>query len=211
MKILAFDCSTAHLSAAVVDDATVVARLHGPPRTGAAEELAPMIEAVLRQAQIAVGACDRIGVTVGPGHFTGLRVGLATARGLGLATGKRVIGVSTLQVLASAAACDNPESWPILASVDSRRAEPYFQIFDARAVPGSEPVAVLPAAFARTLRARRIVLCGDRLVVSHLEASGVTVRCAEEFPDAAVLGRIAGGPGPGLPLRPFYLQPSVAA
>lgn len=211
MKILAFDCSTAHLSAAVLHDATVVARLHGPPRTGAAEDLAPMIEAVLRQARTEVGACDRIGVTVGPGHFTGLRVGLATARGLGLATGKTVIGVSTLQVLATAAARANPGAWPILASVDSRRAEPYFQIFDARAEPSTDPVASLPDGFARTVRGRQFILCGDRQVAPHLEACGVTVRRADEFPDAAVLGQIVAGAARSLPLRPFYLQPSQAA
>jgi tRNA threonylcarbamoyladenosine biosynthesis protein TsaB len=208
MTTLAFDCSTGHLSVALVDSGSVLARLHRSPQIGAAEDLVPAIAAVLDEARLGIDACARIGVTVGPGHFTGLRIGLAAARGFGLATGAPVIGVSTLEVLAVAAAKDNDAGLPLLAAVDSRRAEPYFQRFDADGRALGEAVATLPEIFARGVRARATMLCGDRRIAPLLRAAGIAVQLHAEYPDAVALAGIAAARPAGLPLRPFYLQPT---
>lgn len=103
MLILAIDTALTACSLAIVRDGeTLVSRIE-PMARGQAERLAPMVEDAMAQARISFGALDRIAVTRGPGAFTGLRVGLAFARGLALALDKPCVGLSTLEVLAAAA------------------------------------------------------------------------------------------------------------
>ncbi|MBZ0215737.1 MAG: tRNA (adenosine(37)-N6)-threonylcarbamoyltransferase complex dimerization subunit type 1 TsaB, partial [Fimbriimonadaceae bacterium] len=102
---------------------------------GQAEELVPMIARVMAAAELSFGDIDRIALTIGPGTFTGLRTGLATARGLGLASGKPVTGVGTLRALAWDFASDfhRPDdlSGPFGIVIDARRGQVYMQLFNS--------------------------------------------------------------------------------
>jgi tRNA threonylcarbamoyladenosine biosynthesis protein TsaB len=134
---------------------------------GQAERLLPLVEEVLAQAGLDYGAIDRYGVTIGPGAFTGLRVGLAAARGLALAAGRPLMGITGLQAYAHAAVHGLggavPAGQPLLVAIDSRREDFYLQAFDAAGMARSQPDAVLPAdvpAFAARLTGTPLLL-GD--------------------------------------------------
>ena len=101
MRILAIDTALEACAAAVLDTAQgiVLARESIAMTRGHAEALMPLIERVMVKSDGGFAALDRIAVTVGPGSFTGLRVGIAAARGLALAAGKPAIGLTTLAAL----------------------------------------------------------------------------------------------------------------
>src|SRR3569832_1939804 len=98
MLILAFDTSIAACSVALIRDAAILAATREVMDRGQAEALMPMIERVMESARASYRDLDRIAVTTGPGSFTGVRVGLAAARGLGLASEKPIVGVLTTEV-----------------------------------------------------------------------------------------------------------------
>src|ERR1041385_4743872 len=102
MRILAIDTALEACSAAVIDtEHGRVATESQPMDRGHAEAVMPLIGRVMRQADMPFTALDRIGVTTGPGSFTGLRVGIAAARGIALSTGKPAFGVTTLAAFAA--------------------------------------------------------------------------------------------------------------
>ena len=103
MLILAIDTSLSACSVAIVLDGAIISSHIEPMARGQAERLAPMVAEILVHGGIKADKIDRIAVTRGPGAFTGLRVGLAFARGLALALDKPCIGLSTLEVLAAGA------------------------------------------------------------------------------------------------------------
>jgi tRNA threonylcarbamoyladenosine biosynthesis protein TsaB len=127
MLVLALDTALDRTAVAVTDGRRLaVARTQAMDR-GHAERLFGLLGDILDEAGVGVGDVDRIAVTVGPGSFTGIRVALAAARGLGLATGRPVVGVGTLDALA--ASCPEPVDGPILAVIDARRGELYAALY----------------------------------------------------------------------------------
>jgi tRNA threonylcarbamoyladenosine biosynthesis protein TsaB len=114
---------------------------------GHQEALAPMVAAVMAEAGLAFDALEAIGVTVGPGSFTGLRVGLAFAQGLGAALNLPVTGLLTLDALAASLP---PGSGTVAAVIDARRGQVYARLFDEDA-PVDEAQALAVEAFARRL------------------------------------------------------------
>jgi len=108
---------------------------------GHAELLFPRLAALLERNGMSYGDLDRIVVTTGPGSFTGLRIGLSAARGLGLALGIPVIGVPTLQALSLL----GPPDTPFVVLVDARRDEMYRREFFAPMRPVQEADEILPA------------------------------------------------------------------
>ena len=102
MKLLCLDTAMAACSVGVYDATgeRLLASAYVPMERGHAEALAPMVEQVMREAGLGFGDLGRIAVTVGPGTFTGVRIGLAMARGLGLALGIPVCGIDTLTAIA---------------------------------------------------------------------------------------------------------------
>jgi tRNA threonylcarbamoyladenosine biosynthesis protein TsaB len=114
MMLLAFDCSASACSAAVRHDGSTVAREWRAMERGHAEALVPLIEATLGQAGARFEDISAVATTVGPGSFTGVRIGLATARGLSLALGAPVVGVTTFEAVAGGAGRAGgaaPERW----------------------------------------------------------------------------------------------------
>ncbi|MBN8920153.1 MAG: tRNA (adenosine(37)-N6)-threonylcarbamoyltransferase complex dimerization subunit type 1 TsaB [Rhizobiales bacterium] len=130
MRILALDTALAHCSAAVFDT-DLDRRLGGeslPMERGHAEALMPLIVRVMDQAECEFAQLDRVAVTVGPGSFTGLRVGIAAARGIALAASVEAVGVSTLA--AYAAPCIANDLADIVATaIDARHGHLFLQLF----------------------------------------------------------------------------------
>ncbi len=148
MKLLAIDTCMAACSVAVGDSShdLALAKAHVEMERGHAEALAPMVRKAMDEAGLAFAGLDRIAVTIGPGTFTGVRIGLAMARGLGLALNIPVIGIDTL----SAIAANEAESdQPILVAAEARKDEVYVALFKSGLIVGKP--AVLSAAGAAQL------------------------------------------------------------
>jgi len=129
MRVLAIDTALAACAAAVLDtDRGIVASESLPMVRGHAEALIPLIARVMKQSEITFRDLDRIAVTTGPGSFTGVRVGLAAARGFGVATGVPVVGVSTLSVYAAPFLAGNGKS-RVVAAIDARHDHVFLQVF----------------------------------------------------------------------------------
>jgi tRNA threonylcarbamoyladenosine biosynthesis protein TsaB len=129
--LLALDTSTPLVSVALADDTRVVHEAVSDKPMQHGEQLAPMIETAFAATGVTRSDITRIAAGVGPGPFTGLRVGLVTARALGLALGVAVIGLGSLDVLA-VQAVDDGVAEPFLATVDARRKELYWAEYDAQ-------------------------------------------------------------------------------
>src|SRR4051812_14151460 len=102
MNILGFDTSGAVCAAAVLRSGRVAAQREAAMERGHAQALVPMLAAAMEEAGLGFGDLDAVGVTVGPGAFTGIRIGLAAARGIGLASGLPVFGVTGFAAIAAA-------------------------------------------------------------------------------------------------------------
>lgn len=141
---------------------------------GQAERIFPALAELLGRNRLAYADLKRIAVTTGPGSFTGLRIGLSAARGLGLALGVPVIGVPTLLALSLAAQCR-----PAAVLIDARREEAYFQAFSGPAIPIGQPL-LLPID-----EARRRVPAGADLLTSPLVDIAALARFAAHLDPAA--------------------------
>ena len=196
MRLLGLDTATAACSVALWSDDRVVARRRVDAGKRHAEILVPLIDEIVGSVGAALPAIDAFAVTIGPGSFTGIRVGLATARGLALATGRPLIGISTLEVLAA----DVPEQdrvGRILATIDARRGRLYAQCFDDALQPVGEPAAIGAAelpGFLPEPRERPVLVVGSGTAVA-LDALAGVVDAREgpplTMPDAGTLVRLA--------------------
>jgi len=156
MNVLAFDTCLGAVSAAVrwhADDGWQLREAYKPRSTGHAERLMPMIAEVMEGGGVAFSTIDRIAVTVGPGGFTSVRIGVAAARALALATGKPVVGTTSLAVVAHRAEDMLGEPLgerQIMVAVDAGRGAYYVQTFAAGAVETGEPLLLTAQEAARS-------------------------------------------------------------
>jgi tRNA threonylcarbamoyl adenosine modification protein YeaZ len=130
MRVLAIDTALGACAVAVLDSGPrgMLASESLPMVRGHAEALMPMIARVMNAAKTRFAELDRIAVTVGPGSFTGLRVGVAAARGIALAAAKPAVGLSTLSAFAAPhIAADG--ATPLVAAIDARHDHVYMQVF----------------------------------------------------------------------------------
>jgi tRNA threonylcarbamoyladenosine biosynthesis protein TsaB len=128
LRVLAIDTSLEVCAAAVLDTGRGLTGRSLPMVRGHAEAIMPLVATVMSTASVEFSELDRIAVTVGPGSFTGLRVGIAAARGLALAAGKPAVGLSTLAALA-APFFDADDAKALLAVIDARHDQVYMQLF----------------------------------------------------------------------------------
>jgi tRNA threonylcarbamoyladenosine biosynthesis protein TsaB len=129
MCLLALDTSASSCSVAVVRGGELLSEMTVMSPAGAHNrQLMPLVHEVLRQAGLGLNVVDTLAVTVGPGTFTGLRVGLATAQGLALAGGQALLGISTLEAMATQAL---PYHGLICSLLDARRGEVYLACYRA--------------------------------------------------------------------------------
>jgi tRNA threonylcarbamoyladenosine biosynthesis protein TsaB len=175
VRLLAFDTATTATTVAVADGETMLERRDDPPagaRPRHTSRLMPMIAELLGEAGWGWDVVDRVAVGVGPGTFTGLRIGVATARALAQARGLELVGVSTLQSLSLNAEAEN-----ICAVLDARRGEVFAAAWNRRR-PVLEAKAFEPAALARRLTPDTLAI-GDGAVAFR----GVLERSGARIPD----------------------------
>jgi tRNA threonylcarbamoyladenosine biosynthesis protein TsaB len=218
MVILALDTSlTACSVALLLADGRTVERFEEMPR-GHAEALFPMVEAVMTEAGIDYIALGKIAVALGPGSFTGVRAGVAAARGLALAAQKPLVGVGTLEIMARRCVAELPtedrEGGFVIAH-DARRDEVYLQCFHPGGAPLAGPVvASLSAALAHIPgTAGTLAGSGAPALAQAGAAPGrrLRVRLPALLPHAGDLARIALNREPGVAApSPLYLREADA-
>lgn len=185
MKVLALDTCLPACSVAVLDGERVLARASEPMVKGHQERLATMVREVMAEAGVAFEDLGRIGVTVGPGSFTGLRVGVAFAKGLATALDRPCVGVGALEALAGM------RPGLVVAAVDARRGQVYVQAFDdgqavmAAAALRAEDAVSQIRAFGQpaTLVGSGAPLLADAFPGAQVET--------EALPDPVVVARLA--------------------
>ncbi|MGZ3411207.1 MAG: tRNA (adenosine(37)-N6)-threonylcarbamoyltransferase complex dimerization subunit type 1 TsaB [Xanthobacteraceae bacterium] len=161
MRLLAIDTALAACSAIVFDsNKGVIASESLPMVRGHAEALLPLVERVIANAAVEFIELDRIVVTVGPGSFTGLRVGVSAARGIALAAGKPAVGITTLRAFAMPHTGAGREG-TILACIDARHDHVYFQPFDAMGDALDEARIILARDVASAAPEGRVRIVGN--------------------------------------------------
>jgi tRNA threonylcarbamoyladenosine biosynthesis protein TsaB len=213
MNILALDTATSACSAALWRDGMVLAHRFAIMPRGQSEALLPMVRDVMRQSGCGFPDLGLIAVTVGPGAFTGLRIGLAAARGMALASGVGCLGLTTLEAVAHGVPGAERDGVPILVALESKRADIYAQVFSADLAPLGSPQALLPEDLARVVPPGTVRVVGDAAerTAAVLAASGVDAvpSTAIGVPDAATIAGLAADradQATGMP-RPLYLRP----
>ncbi|WP_257167716.1 tRNA (adenosine(37)-N6)-threonylcarbamoyltransferase complex dimerization subunit type 1 TsaB [Bradyrhizobium sp. SRS-191] len=212
MLILAIDTALDHCAAGVLntDSAEMIAQDVLPMKRGHAEALMPLLARVMQQSGIGFADLDRVAVTTGPGSFTGLRVGLSAARGIGLAAHKPVVGVTTLSAYAAPVVSED-RNHPVISAIDARHDHLYYQVVSGS---GEELVAPQVASIDDVLAAARFGaphLVGNAAAIlaerwPHGDAAPVAVD-TQPGPDIAWVAWLGAAADPAhAPARPFYLR-----
>jgi len=207
LAVIVIDTCLSACQVGVADGGRLIASASEPMERGHQERLAPMAAEVMTRAGLGFGALSQIAVTVGPGSFTGLRVGLAFAKGLRLAWRAPLAGIGTLAALAESVVSDGP----VAALIDARRGHVYVQAFDAgraqtepRILPLAEAAAMLSSLAGWPFP---VVGPGARL----MEAAAGQASIAEiAAPSLEALARLASRAAPAADVRPLYLRPPDA-
>lgn len=220
-RILLIETSTAQLSTALAEDGAVTAsRVCGEPRMQAALT-APYIQEILNEKGLKVKDLDAVCVGRGPGSYTGLRVGVSTAKGLCFGAGIPLLSAGTLDVLVSEAhrlgvipdGCRR-----IVPMVDARRMEVYAAVFtpDGRQLTETAPVIIDAGSFAAELAEGPVLFIGDGALKCRETLTSPNAFFAEAFPTAMAMAPLAEAAcnekrfEDTAYFEPFYLKDFVA-
>lgn len=200
--VLGFDTSGPYCAGLLRQGTTILAERHDPMPKGQAERLFPMLEEMLAEAGKDWGDLDRIGVGIGPGNFTGVRLSVSAARGLSLSLGIPAIGVSLLD------AAVHGSVGPVLAAFDARRGAVYLQLFGREAMPD-----IAPGLFDLTGLPAEIF--GQDLAVIGSAGSEVAAAIGGRhlpapYAPASAIARLAAQASPGARPKPLYLREADA-
>jgi tRNA threonylcarbamoyl adenosine modification protein YeaZ len=212
MRVLAIDTALEACSVAVLDTGQPASAVHEtqPMLRGHAEALMPMIARVLAQAGLEATTLDRIAVTTGPGSFTGLRVGIAAARGIALAAGKPAVGLTTLAAVAAPLIAAN-DAIPVVSAVDARHDHVYLQVFGAGGLTLVKPrlLPIQEAVRASLGGPPRLVGTGAEMLACAWpadEAAPASVG-SDRAPDIQWVARLgAAAPESTSPPKPVYMR-----
>jgi tRNA threonylcarbamoyladenosine biosynthesis protein TsaB len=229
MRLLAIETATAAQSVALCEEDRLLAEISYDAKSHKGGLLLPAVDRLLKKAGLAANDLNAVAVSVGPGSFTGLRVGLATAKGLALGADAMLVGVPTLDVLAEGYPVPNIT---ICALLDAHRGELFMALFRRVGVGGTgiglerlSPDAVLTPEAVQSVLARvegPVHLIGDGAARyrEQFEAMLGDRACMTDaglrtVPSAAVAGRLglrqlAGGKRPGAVVEPVYLRKAEA-
>ncbi len=212
MRVLAIDTALAACSAAVLDTeyGGIVASESLPMTRGHAEALMPLLARLMDEAGMAFLDIDRVVVTTGPGSFTGLRVGIAAARGIALAVDKPAVGLSTLSAYAAPHMAAD-DRFPVIAAIDARHEHVYLQVFGPGGHTLTAPrLATLREAVRAASAAPACIVGSAALAVaaalSQADAAPASVD-ARPAPDIAWVARMGAVlPEGQSPPKPQYLR-----
>jgi tRNA threonylcarbamoyl adenosine modification protein YeaZ len=179
MRTLAIECATEACSVALLDAGEVLAAAHRVLGRGHAEHLVPMIAAFPER-----GRAERILVSLGPGSFTGVRIGIATARALGFAWRARVQGYPTLALVA-AMALEGGAGQGVTVAMTGGHGERFVQDFASDGLPDSPLQSLAPQAAAE--RDRGLSLAGSQ-ALQLADLRGAEEPPAATLPDASRIG-----------------------
>ncbi|MCB9967300.1 MAG: tRNA (adenosine(37)-N6)-threonylcarbamoyltransferase complex dimerization subunit type 1 TsaB [Geminicoccaceae bacterium] len=210
MRLLAFDTAGDGCSAGCFAGAEPVAFARHAGASGQAERLVPMLAAVLADAGWGMEDLEALAVTIGPGSFTGIRTGLAAARGLALVRRLPAWPVTTLAALAAVA--DGADGLPLAVVLDARRGQVFLQRFDSSGAALDESLMLAPELAAARLREpHHLVGSGAVALLRHLDATAMTL--GDAVLDAVAVARAAAAargrgeaPVHGTALAPLYLR-----
>ena len=211
MRVLAIDTALDVCAACVMkgSEPEPLASESLPMVRGHAEALLPLIERVMARIDGGFESLDRIAVTVGPGSYTGLRVGLSAARAIGLAVDRPVVGVGTLSALLAPLLAD-PGEGTLVAAIDARHGAVYVQALTTASGETLAPVYLPVEEAAARLGTGPVILTGSGapLVAQALSTRGIAASIAgtgvADIAAVAQLGMVAD-PAHALP-RPLYLR-----
>jgi tRNA threonylcarbamoyladenosine biosynthesis protein TsaB len=215
MRVLAIDTALEACSAAVLDSGAggITASETLAMARGHAEALMPLIARVMDLAELEFAELDRIAVTTGPGSFTGLRVGISAARGIGLAAGKPAIGLSTLVGVAAPLIAED-DSTHVVSAIDARHGNVYLQVFGAGGRTLVAPrMASLRDAVRATLTGPARVTGSAADLLAAAWPKGVQQPLAVEqrhAPDIGWIARLGAAADQDGPPKPLYLRPPDA-
>lgn len=187
-----------------------------PMERGHAEAIVPMVDCVMAEAGVAFTDLDRIAVTIGPGSFTGVRIGIAAARGFAVAHAIPVIGVGTLEAIADTVRRDSPgDGGPLAIALDARRGEVFLQSFAGNGTAFDEPLAVRPEDAASHIPqdCQRLAGSGAPIIQNGAAESGrdFEVVSNDVSPSLVSIAHLAfRRPVTENPPRPVYLRPPDA-
>jgi tRNA threonylcarbamoyladenosine biosynthesis protein TsaB len=211
MRVLAIDTALGACAAAVLDSGVgaLLASESVLMARGHAEAIMPMIARVMDKAQCEFADLNRVAVTVGPGSFTGLRVGISAARGIALAAGKPAIGLSTLSALAAPHVAARTGD-TIIAAIDARNEQVYFQVFAPNGTTIVTPRVDRVRAAVRAVPVGPTVITGSAaaLVAAHWPSGSPTPHVEEHAaPDIGWVARLgAAAQDEGTAPKPLYLR-----
>ena len=215
MRILAIDSSCGVASAAVVDGLSrlPLATRSEPMAHGHAEALGPIVEWTIGQVDGGFSSLGAIAVAVGPGSFTGIRVGLAMARALALTLELPIVGVSTLAAFA-APLFERPRPGVVVAAIDAKHGGVYLQAFESSGAPLFAPRLVSLREAAQTIGPGPARIAGDcaEALANEGRRAGRAYECvAARYPDIVAIARIGLASDPrDCPPRPLYVKPPDA-
>jgi tRNA threonylcarbamoyladenosine biosynthesis protein TsaB len=216
--ILAVHSTSASLSVAITKKRVVLREVILPPDRKHLEMLAPLIRDVTAELHLSVMDIDGFGVAMGPGTFSGTRVGLATIKGMALALAKPVAGISSLDILAWQALKDGEWGAPV---IDARRGEIYTAFYrksEEKVMLVAGPMLIKVEEFSQNARkvSDKLILCGDPVLDHLVESIPNLVRSPVAAPSAAACSllayeRIRQGNADDLHLlTPLYIRRSDA-
>ena len=215
-RILMIETSTESCSVALCEGTALLAERHTDTPKCQSSLLAPFVEEVLKEAGLKAGACDAVAVSEGPGSYTGLRVGVSTAKGVCFGAGIPLLGVGTLRILAE---MGRGKADRIVAMIDARRMEVYSAVFDGQTLEqltDTEAVILDAKSYAGLLASGTVLFIGNGVekfaplvsspnasflpccpTATAMAAPALTAWQKKEFKDVAYF-------------EPFYLKEFVA-
>ncbi|MBL0339333.1 MAG: tRNA (adenosine(37)-N6)-threonylcarbamoyltransferase complex dimerization subunit type 1 TsaB [Rhodospirillaceae bacterium] len=205
--ILAIESGGSHCSVCLWQSGSQAMRMQETTQ-GAVGSIIPLIELLLCEAKISLKQLDQIAVSVGPGSYTGLRIGLAAAQGLGFSLGIPVFGVCSFLALASAAATEMSDNRAILVLLDGKRQDVFARFYTHQAKPLTLPLVIMPEEIETLIGHKAAIIIGDGTAKTPAHISSLINNSYQ--PHAKYVAQLAAyqlrQKQPGLDALPIYLK-----